>query len=155
MLIAGDLDGDPAMIPCLAKGISAGTWLWLIPLVLVGSRTLLASSSVRIVWVLVGILLSVVLMRWLRLLLAFSLIGGALLIFQCLLALVLMGGRLILLALRSVSRSGLPAGLTLPNGRPRRLLVLSKMPGMFIGMTLRLFRLLSSLLSGMRFLCLV
>ena len=44
-------------------------------------------------------------MRWLRLLLALSLIGDALLIFQCLLALVLMGGRLILLALRSVSRS--------------------------------------------------
>ena len=24
MLIAGDLNGDPAVIPCLAKGISAG-----------------------------------------------------------------------------------------------------------------------------------
>ena len=58
------------------------TWLWLIPLGLVLSRTLHASSGGRIVWVLVETLLSCVLMLWLRPLLALSLTGGSLLIFQ-------------------------------------------------------------------------
>ena len=65
-----------------AKGISAGKYVDLAlaySLGLVGSRTLLASSSVRIVRVLVVILL-LVLMRWLRLMLALSLTGGSLLI---------------------------------------------------------------------------
>ena len=45
LLIAGDLNADPAVIPCLAKGISAGvgmlTWLLLVLLVLVLLLTLL------------------------------------------------------------------------------------------------------------------
>ena len=96
MLIAGDLNADPAVVPCLAKGISAGKFVDLAlaySLGLEGSRTQFASSSVRIIWVLGGILLSVVLMRWLRLMLALALTGGSLLISQCLLALILMGGR--------------------------------------------------------------
>ena len=50
-----------------------------------------------------------------------------------------MGGRLISLALRSVSQSGLLVGWTLRIGPPRRPLVLSRMSGMFTGMSLGRF----------------
>ena len=63
--------------------------------------------------VLVGTSFWVALMRLLLPLLARSQIGRSLLIFQSLLALVLVVGLLMLRALRSASRSGLPARLTL------------------------------------------
>ena len=78
-----------------------------------------ASSGGRIVLDLAGTSLSVVLMRWLLLLLAKSRIGGSLLIFQSLLVFALVVGRLTLLARRVVSLSGLLVGLTLRIGRPR------------------------------------
>ena len=56
-------------------------------------------------------------------------IGGSLLTFQLLLALVLMRGRLMLLVQRFVSLSGLLVGWTLRIGLPRRLYVLSRMSG--------------------------
>ena len=65
LLIAGDLNADPAVIPCLAKGISAGRF--------------------------VDLALAVV-SRLLRLMLALSRIGGSLLTFLYLRAFVLMLG---------------------------------------------------------------
>ena len=102
------------------------------------------------VLVLGGILLSAVPMRKLRPKLALSLIGGSLLTCRLLLALVLMRGQLTLLAWRVVSLSGLLVGWTLRIGLPRRLYVLSKMSGMCIGMSLRLYVLILYLLLGMR-----
>ena len=52
MLIAGDLNADPAVIPCLAKGISAGRFRVLILLLM-----LLLGLIGRRVLVLVGIFL--------------------------------------------------------------------------------------------------
>ena len=65
---------------------------------------LLASSGERIVLVLVGTSLSVVLMRWLLLLLAMSRIGGSHLSFQSLLTFASVAGLRMLLALRFASR---------------------------------------------------
>ena len=100
---------------------------------------LLASPGGRIVLVLVGTLLSVVLMRWLLLLLAKSRTGGSLLIFLSLPAFALVVGLLMFLALRFASRSGLLVGLTLLIGTPQRLHDLSRMLGIFIGMNLGLY----------------
>ena len=118
LLIAGDLNADPAVIPYL-KGISAGKFVDLALAYSLGAgfrpdatckfkREDCVGSR--------GTLLSVVLTRWLLPLLARLQVGGSLLMFLYLLALVLRGGRPILLALRFVSRSGLLAGLTLPIG---------------------------------------
>ena len=113
MLIAGDLNADPAVIPCLAKGISAGRYvdlalayslglvlLLMLPVVLVGRRALF----------LVGISLSDVPMFLLHLMLVMSLIGGLLLTFQFLLAFALVPGWLTLLAQLFVSLFGLLVG---------------------------------------------
>ena len=48
LLIGGDLNADPAVITCLAKGISAGGFVG-VPFGLVLDWTLLVSSSGRIV----------------------------------------------------------------------------------------------------------
>ena len=61
MLIAGDLNADPAVIPCLAKGISAGRYVDLalacILKVLVSLLVLLVRLIGMMVLVLVGIFL--------------------------------------------------------------------------------------------------
>ena len=132
MLIAGDLNADPAVIPCLAKGISAGRHVdlalayslgaGLTPDVtcrfsredgtgsrrdfFVGCPNALAASS-----------------------LALSPIGGLLLTFLFLLAFVLVLRWLTLLALLYASLFGLLVGWTLLIGPPRRPLVLSRMSG--------------------------
>ena len=88
VLIAGDLDADLAVIPCLAKAISAGRF---------GDLALaysLGEGKRMIALVLAGILSWVVLMRLLLPLSARSLIGGFLLTFQYYLFLVLMVGQL-------------------------------------------------------------
>ena len=92
-----------------------------------------ASSDWRIALVLVGISDWVALRRLLLPLSARSLIGGFLLIFQYLLALALMGGRLKSLAPLFPSLCGLLVGLTLLIGPPFRHLVLFRMPGMCMG----------------------
>ena len=68
-----------------------------------------------------------------------SLIGGSLLTFQFLLAFVLTRGWLTLLARRCVSRSGLLVGWILLTGPPRRPLVLPRMSGTSVGMSLGWF----------------
>ena len=69
MLIAGDLNADAAVIPCFSKGISAGRFVDLALGVfseeLVLPLTLPVGSVGRRALVLVGISLSVVLVRWL------------------------------------------------------------------------------------------
>ena len=152
MLIAGDLNADPAVIPCLAKGISAGrqvdlalAFLWVLVLLLM----LLVVFVGRRALVRIGISLLGVLMLLLHLMLVMSLIGGLLLIFQYLLVFALMPGWLTLLALWFVSLSGLLVGWILLISPPRRLLVLSRMSGMFTGMSLRWFLMRLFLLLGM------
>ena len=84
VLIAGVLNADPAVIPCLTKAISVGRFVDLALASLLGRGSglrLPASSSWMSVLDLVGILSWVVLMRLLLPLLAGSLIGGFLLIF--------------------------------------------------------------------------
>ena len=81
MLIAGDFNADPAVIPRLAKGISAGKFVDLALAYSLGAGVKFVSSNGRMVLVLVGIFLSAVQMRWLRPMLALLLIGGSLLTF--------------------------------------------------------------------------
>ena len=153
LFIAGDLNADPAVIPCFANGISAGRYVELAlacSLGLVLLLMLLVRSNGRMVLVRVGILLSVVLMRWLLPLLARSQIGGSLFIFLCLLAFVLIRGRPILLARRCVSRSGLLVGWILLISPPLLLLVLSRMSGICTGRSLEWFLLKLFLLLGMQ-----
>ena len=151
VLIDGNLVADPAVIPCLAKAISAGGF---VDLVLdfsfgEGSGLLLpASSSWMSVLVLVGISSWVVLMRLLPPLLAGLLIGGFLIIFLCFQLLVLRVGRPRFPALLFPSLCGPPAGLTLLIGHLLLYLVLFRMPAMCIGMNLVLCLLRLLLLSG-------
>ena len=66
VLIAGDLNADPAVIPCLAKGISAGRHVDLALAFSLGAGLTPDAGLVgRRVLVLVEISLLVVLMRWL------------------------------------------------------------------------------------------
>ena len=130
MLIGGDLNADPAEIPCLAKVISAGKLVdrALAYLLVKGNGLLLpASSDWMIVLVLVGISFGVVPMRLLLPLLAKSRIGGFLLIFMIFFGI---DGWLVGVSCPLFpSLCGLLAGLTLQKDPPLRLLVLSKMPG--------------------------
>ena len=93
----------------------------------------------RKVQVHVGISLSAVPMRWLLRMLALLLIGGSQLTFLYSLAFVVMLGWPMLLARLFVNLSGLPVGLILLISPPRRLLGLSRMSGMFTGMSLEWF----------------
>ena len=126
------------------------TWHLRILLGLVLNLTLPVSSIGRMVLVLVGTLLSAVPMRWLRRMLALLLIGVSLPTFLLLHALALMLGWLMLLARRCVSRSGLLVGWILLKGLLRRLLVLSRMSGMYTGRSMGWFLLRLCLLLGMR-----
>ena len=133
MLIAGDLNADPAVISCLAKGISAGRYVDLALSYSLGAGLTLDATCRfsreegtgfrRDSFIGCPVLL-------LHLMLVMSLIGGLLLIFQFLLAFVLMLGWLTLLALLYASLFGLLVGWTLMIGPPRRPLVLSRMSGM-------------------------
>ena len=85
LLIAGDLNADPAVMSCFAWGTSAGKF---VDLALAYSRgagvqpDATCKFNRRVVMVRVGFLLMAVRMRWLRLMLALLLIGGSLLTFQ-------------------------------------------------------------------------
>ena len=152
ILSAGDLNDDPAVIHCLAKGISAGGMLiWLLRILweLVLLLMLLVGLVGRRVLVLVGIFLWAVLVLLLLLRFFMSLIGGSLLTFQDLLAFVLVLGLLMLLALLLVGLFGLHAGWILLIGPLRRLLVWFRMSGMFIGRSLGWFLTRLFLLLGM------
>ena len=105
----------------------------------VRSLMLLADLGGRIVLGLARISSLAALVHLLLTRLVRSRIGGSLLIFLSLLAFVLVVGRLMLLALRFASLSGLLVGLTLPIGPPHRLHGLSKMLGMLKGMILGLY----------------
>ena len=109
-------------------------WLLLILLVLVLLLMLLVGLVGRMVLGLVGIFLWAVPVLLLLLRLVMLLIGGSLLTFQFLLAFVLVPGWLMLPAPLYVSLFGLLVGWILLIGPPRRLLELSRMFGMFIGM---------------------
>ena len=101
MLTAGDLNADPAVVPCpglalaytFAEGRRPDAFTW-------------------------GLHFSVALIRWLLPRLVLSRIGGLLLIFQYLLASALVGGRLRSLAPLFPCPCGLLAGLTLLIGPP-------------------------------------
>ena len=114
MLTAGDLNADPAVIPCLAKGISAGRYVDLALAYSLGELDLhlmlLVGLVGRMVLVLVGISLFAVLVFWLLLRVVLLLIGGSLFTFQFLLAFALALGLLMLLALLYVSLFGLLVG---------------------------------------------
>ena len=139
MLIAGDLNADPAVIPCLAKGISAGRYVDLALAYSLGAglapditcrfyREEGTGSRRDFLWGVPELLL--LLKR------VMFLIGGSLLISLSLLAFVLVLGWLMLLARLLVSPCGQRAGWTLLIGLLRRPLVLFRMSGMFIGMCL-------------------
>ena len=116
MLIAGDLNADPAVIPCLAKGISAGRYVdlalayslgaGLTPDVTcrfsredgTGSRRDFLSD------------VPMLLLHLMLVMLVMSLIGGLFLTFQFLLAFALVPGWLTLLAQLFVSLCGLLVG---------------------------------------------
>ena len=73
LLIAGDMNAGPAVIPCLAKGICAGRFVDLALAYSCGAGTapeLPVGSVWRVVLVRVGIFLWAVPTRWLRLMLA-------------------------------------------------------------------------------------
>ena len=142
MLIAGDLNADPAVIPCLAKGISAGRYVDLALAYSLGAgltpditctfnRDDGTGSRRDFLW---GALVLLLLLK-----LALSLIGGLLLTFLFLLAFVLVPGWLMLLARLLVSPSGLHAGWTLLIGLLRHPLVLFRMSGILKRMCLVLF----------------
>ena len=88
----------------------------------------------------VVISLSTVLMLLLHLMPVMSLIGGSLLTFLLWLNFAIVPGRLTLLARLHASLFGLLVGLTLLLGPPCRLLVLSRMFGIFFGMSLGWFQ---------------
>ena len=139
MLIAGDLNADPAVIPCLAKGISAGRFVDLalahslgagsIPDITCAFNPDDGSGSRRDFFV--GCPNALLLPRR-----AMLLIGGLLLTFLFLHAFVLMPGWLMFHARLLVSLSGLLAGWILLIGLLHPRLVLFRMSGMFIGMYL-------------------
>ena len=113
MLIAGDLNADPAVIPCLAKGISAGRYVDLALAYSLGAG-LAPDVSVglvgRMVLVLVGVLCRLSLCSGCFSSLLCYRSDGSLLTFQYLLAFVLVPGWLMLLARLLVSPFGLLVG---------------------------------------------
>ena len=123
MLIAGDFNADPAVTPCLAKGISAGRFVDLALPYSLGTgkkpdatckfrREDCAGSRRDFILGCSDALAASTIVR--------ARIGGSLRIFLFLLAFVSVVGLLMLLALGSASLSGRLAGLTLPIGPPLR-----------------------------------
>ena len=140
VLIAGDLNADPAAIPCLANGISAGKFVDLALVFSRGAGTAPVATC------------------------RFSLEGGAGtrgdFLVGCPNALAasdacfgtdrwLLPTSLLLLALWYVNLSGLPVGWILLIGPPRLLLVLSRMSGMSTGMSWGWFLMMLFLPLGM------
>ena len=113
MLIAGDLNADPAVIPCLAKGISAGPYVDLALAYSLGAG-ITPDATCRFCREdgtgSRGDFLLAVPMLLLLLRLVMLLIDGSLLTFQFLLAFVLVPGWLMLPALLYVSLFGLLVG---------------------------------------------
>ena len=114
MLIAGDLSADPAVMPCLAKGMTAGKYVDLALAQSLGAGVLPdhtctlnrddgSGSRIEISSLAVPMLLLLPRRAVLR-------IGGLLLTFLFLHAFVLMPGWLMFLAQLLVSLSGLPVG---------------------------------------------
>ena len=146
MRIAGDLNADPALIPCLSKGISACRFVDLALAYSFGAgvkpdatckfkrEDCVGSRRDFIVGCPNALAAS---------------IGGSLLTFLYLLAFALMPGWLMMLARKYVSLSGLLVGWILLISPRRRLLVLFRMSGMFIGMSLGWFLMRLFLLLGM------
>ena len=136
-------NADPAVIPCLAKGISAGRYIDLALAYSLGAGLTPdvtcrfdreeGTGSRREFFVGCPNALA-------HLMPVMSLIGGSLLTFQFLLAFVLVPGRLTLLARLHASLFGLLVGLTLLMGPLCRLLVLSRMFGTSMGMSLGWFQ---------------
>ena len=138
MLMAGDLNADLSVFSCLAKGISAGRYVDLALAYSLGARLPpditctfnrddgTGSRRGIFSW---GVRVLLLLLKRVMLL-----IGGSLLIFQFLLAFVLVPGWLMLLAQLLVSPFGLHAGWTLLIGRLRHPLVWFRMSGISIGM---------------------
>ena len=113
VLVAGDFNVDPPVIPCLSKVFLLDgmlIWLLLILSVLVLLLMLLAGLVGRMAQVRVGIFLLTVPVLLLLLKLAMSLIDGSLLTFLLLLAFELMLGWLMLPARLLVSPFGLLVG---------------------------------------------
>ena len=122
LLIAGDLCADPAVIPCLAKGISAGRYVDL-SLLLPGGREKPDASCKFRREDCVG-------SRGDFILGCSKALPASTDSILSLRASALVVGRLMSLALRSASQSGLLAGLTHLMGPPPQFHVLSKMLGM-------------------------
>ena len=136
LLIAGDLNADPAVIPCLAQGISAGKFVDLALAYSLGAcvKPDAVCKFIREGGVgarrdfMVGCLNALAAFR----------IGGSLTAeVSCPVA---------------ASWSGLLAGLTLLIGPPLRYHVLSRMPGIFLGINMGLYLVMLCLLLRMRFL---
>ena len=154
MLNAGDLNADPAVIPCLAKGISAGKFVDLALAYSRGdgvapdatckfSREGGAGSRGDFIVGFPNALAACdacfVTDRWFTphfSVLACFRIDAWMADVAC--------------SEIYVNRSGLPVGWTLLMGPPRQRLVLSRMSGMFVGMSLGWFQLRLYLFFGMR-----
>ena len=145
VLIAGDLNADPAVIPCLATAISAGRFVDLALAYPLGVGKRPAATCKFKLDECAGSRGDFILgcLRLLLQLFAGSLIDGFLLIFLCYLLLVLMVGLLRFPARLSLRLGGPHAGLTLLIGHLHLYLMLFRMPGMCIGMSLELFLLRS------------
>ena len=154
LLIAGDLNADPAVNPCLAKGISACRF---VDLALAYSRGAGVAPDATCKFSREGgagsrrdFLLAVP-MRWLRLMLALLLIGGSLLHFSVLARFCIDAWMAnVACPVSYVNLSGLLVSWILLIGPPHRLHVLSRMSGMYTGRRLGWFQLRLYLLSGMR-----
>ena len=134
LLIAGDLNADPGVVPCLAKGISSAKFVDLVLALLGREGSQMSPAILSLMSVLgpAGILWLVAL----RLLLAVSLREGSLLISLFWLIFSLAAGMLRFPALWPLSQFGALAGLTHLTGPLLLHLVLSTMLGIFSGRSL-------------------
>ena len=132
LLIAGDLNADPAVIPCLANCISAGRFVDLALAYSMGAGRKLDATCFFWLDECAGSRMVVVLMRLQLLQLVGSQIGGSLFTSRSLQAFALTIGLLRSLAWLLLSRSGQLVGLTLLTGLPLLYLVQFLMPGIFI-----------------------
>ena len=146
VILAGDFNADPIVIPSLAKGISDGQWVDLeraFALVEEFLPLLLVNSNLMKIKVLVGIFFWLVLLPWLLPLpVMFRLIAGLLLIFLFLRSLLSLLGMLLLSGLGRILLFGLLAGFSILIAlvllRPLRFVIF----GMFTFEKLALFLLL-------------
>ena len=131
MLITGVLNADLVVIPCLAKGISAGRYVDLALAYSLGLVLLLLLLVIlvgRMALVLIGIFLLVALMRWLLLLPCFVTGRWFTPHFSAVARFPIDAWLLMFLPVY-VTLCGLPVGQILLKGLPRRLLVLFRISG--------------------------